>query len=320
MKKSVTGPFLAVGLFAACAVNAIEPDAKVALCKGCSASAFGNIAEAAAIFFTPRLEEGRQFVFVVDVGSDEIRYYEVTRENDESNWEVFSTQRAAPAAAVAELRTAQQEIQQFVAEVQDFDLTELDLGVIPIDSATDLIGDSSISHDTAFLRGALQNAVADNYFNSWTNIVGAVLGDLAERFANTLIANPSILTLNSTTVHFPDGTSVELEITAIVRDELGRFKTVRLEVNVASVQGPGLDPIPTTPGAFLTALANGIAGDPAYLSNLSDLFVRGGGRIDRSPSGDSCNAFMQCRDAGVDAKGNPLIECRLVLPKEELRC
>jgi len=350
MKACLVGPLVACMLtLAALEALAEYGDAKVTLCKYCNSNAFSNAAETAAMQQAPRLEEGRQFVFVVDVGTDEIRYYEVVREyvqicRDDaaaatqsgaiinpddpaptfpdcfSNWLTSSTQLPPPADAVAELRTAQQEVEKFVAEVQDFDLGELDLGVIPIDSVTDLIGESSNSHDTAFLRGAFENAVASKYFDSWVDRAFATIGDLAVRFVNRFITDPSIETVNATTVHFPDGTTIDVLVIKIVRGDLGGFKGVRVKVDTASAQGPGLSSIPTTPAAFLTALANGIAGDPQYLINLSDLFVRGGGRVDRSRSGGSCNAFMQCEDAGVDANGNPLVECRLVLPKEELRC
>lgn len=349
MQNRFVGLSVAIFLIlAAYGAGAVEGDAKVTLCRYCNSSAFSNAAETAAMQQAPRLQKGRQFVFVVDVGTDEIRYYEVVREYVQicrengatarsgvvidpddpgptfpdcfSNWITSSTQLPPPAEAVAELRAAQQDVEKFVAEVQDFDLGELDLGVVPIDSAADLIGESTSSYDTEWVRNTLENAVGDQYFDSWTAILGAALSSLVDRFVNTLLANPSTLNLNRTTVHFPDGTSIDLEITAIVRDFEGRFKGVLVKVDVASARGPGFDPIPATPGAFLMGFANGYAGDPAYLGNLADLVVRGGGRVSRSRSSGSCAAEMQCRDAGVDAEGNPLVECRLDLPKEELEC
>jgi len=353
MKACLVGPLVAFVLaLAALDTLAVDGDVKVTLCKYCNSSAFSNAAETATMRQAPRLEEGRQFVFVVDVGTDEIRYYEVVREyvqicRDDaaaatqsgaiinpddpgptfpdcfSNWLTSSTQLPAPADAVAELREARREVDKFAAAVQDFDLGELGLGPIPIDSATDLIGPVAgppNPHNPAFMRAALQNAVANQYFDTWLDRAFSEIGDLAIRFANMFITDPSITTISSTTVHFPDGTTIELVITTIVRDEFGGFKTVRVKVDTASAQGQNLPWIPTESGDFLSFFRNGFTGNPLFLNNLGDLIVRGGGRVDRSRSGGSCNAFMQCEDAGVDANGNPLVECRLVLPKEELRC
>jgi len=351
MKNRFVGQVVAIVLaMAAHAAGAVEGDTKITLCKYCNSSAFSNAAETAAMQQSPQLQEGRQFVFVVDVGTDEIRYYEVVRESvricredaataqssmiidpDDpgptlpdcfSNWVTSSTQLAPPAAALAELQLAREQVRKFVAEVQDHELGDLDFGGVdlPIDSAVDLLGNSTFGHDTAFLRSALEGAVANVFFETWTDRVISALLDLGARFANTFLADPSILNLNSATVHFPDGTSIELDVVAIVRDELSRFKTVRLKVNEASARGTDGSVIPTTPGAFGTAFGNPGVGNPMYLSNLSDLFVRGGGRVDREETGNSCSALMQCWEAGVDANGNPILKCRLVLPKRELRC
>jgi len=351
MKNHLVGPIVACILtLAALEALAEYGDAKVTLCKYCNSSAFSNAAETAAVQQAPRLEEGRQFVFVVDVGTDEIRYYEVVREyvqicRDDaaaatqsgaiinpddpgptfpdcfSNWLTSSTQLPAPADAVAELREARREVDKFAAAVQDFDLGELGLGPIPIDSATDLIGPVAgppNPHNPAFMRAALQNAVANQYFDTWLDRAFAEIGDLAARFANIFITDPSTTTINATTVHFPDGTSIELVITTSVRDEFGRFKTVRVKVDTASAQGPRLAAIPTESRDIVSAFRNGITGNSLFLQNLSDLFVRGGGRVEREPSGGGCTSTLVCFYRQNDEGGFDPV-CRLTEPDPQLR-
>jgi len=351
MKACLVGPLVAFVLaLAALDTLAVDGDVKVTLCKYCNSSAFSNAAETAAMRQAPRLEEGRQFVFVVDVGTDEIRYYEVVREyvqicRDDaaaatqsgaiinpddpgptfpdcfSNWLTSSTQLPAPADAVAELREARREVDKFAAAVQDFDLGELGLGPIPIDSATDLIGPVAgppNPHNPAFMRAALQNAVANQYFDTWLDRAFSEIGDLAIRFANMFITDPSITTISSTTVHFPDGTTIELVITTIVRDEFGGFKTVRVKVDTASAQGPRLAAIPTESRDIVSAFRNGITGNSLFLQNLSDLFVRGGGRVEREPSGGGCTSTLVCFYRQNDEGGFDPV-CRLTEPDPQLR-
>ena len=140
MQNRFVGLSVAIFLIlAAYGAGAVEGDAKVTLCRYCNSSAFSNAAETAAMQQAPRLQKGRQFVFVVDVGTDEIRYYEVVREYVQicrengatarsgvvidpddpgptfpdcfSNWITSSTQLPPPAEAVAELRAAQQDVE-----------------------------------------------------------------------------------------------------------------------------------------------------------------------------------------------------------------
>ncbi|MCA1777888.1 MAG: hypothetical protein LC637_00475, partial [Xanthomonadaceae bacterium] len=66
--------------------------------------------------------------------------------------------------------------------------------------------------------------------------------------------------------------------------------------------------------AILYAFGSGFSGNPNFIENLGDLIQRGGGRVERLRTGDTCTGSVVCTDAGADGAGNPVIDCRLVLP------
>ncbi len=347
MKKLMNpmmGVSLLLTLFGADAFAGVE---KVALCKFCNSSAFRNAAEVTALSEVPKLEEGSQYVFVFDVGTEEIRYYEVVREYIQtclqngqattssltgpildpdlppppdcfSSWVTSSTQLTPPASTVVELRAEREEIDKFIAEIQDVDLEELNLGIVTIRSATDLIGPRSDSHNPEFLRGNLQNALSNKFTDTLLNRAILEAGNLLSQFWTKVVSDPGGIT--SITVNFPDGTKIEVEVIDRVKDENGNIKGLKLKVDVTSA---ALDDVfaqlPVDPTDFINPFQNGFEGDSRLIENLGDLFVRGGGRLTRNRSGGGCRSTIVCI-VDIDTEtGETGPRCETNEPEDQLR-
>ncbi len=117
-------------------------------------------------------------------------------------------------------------------------------------------------------------------------------------------------------VEFPDGSTLEFEV------ELSRdVQTGEVKLNFTAVPGsaqsPELSFIPIDPAEFPVLLGNEIFGDGRFIEGLGDLFVRGGGRLDRDRSGGGCTGRAQCWTE-IDEEGNERERCRVILPKKEL--
>jgi hypothetical protein len=209
-----------------------------------------------------------------------------------SNWVTSSTQLTPPADELSELREAQEAFDKFVQETQDFELSELPIGIIPLDSATDLIGPGSASHDPQAFRNALQNALSTKIFDVWEQSDYPSLSNIGQKMFGEQL---DFENMDSITVTFPNGTSIEVEVEGIVHDEFGNFKGLKLKVDTTSAAGDDQVPsIPTTAAGFISFFQNGYTGDPAFVENLSDLFVRGGGRVITGPSTGACTATIMC--------------------------
>ena len=304
-------------------------DTKVALCEYCRSSDFRGAAEVAALSEPPRLVEGTQNVFVIDIQTDEIRYYEVVRESIEicqspndagastmsfgpvidpdepgpeipecfSNWVMSSTQLAPPPAQLAEIRGALDEVDKFLADIQDIEASDLDFGAIfPIDSATDLIGPDGTApnyYEVSARRQTFMNAISNDMTDTWLervywevqSVAGAAAGKYLGQFAQAIVV----------TVNFADGTQISVRLTALLKDENGNITGFEMEIEPGSaLLDDGITPLPVSAGGFIDHFGNPFTANPSLISNLSDLFVRGGGRVRTGPSSGGCSGTIMC--------------------------
>jgi len=352
MKNNVLAAAAAI-LVIGCSTVVCAAEKKIALCEYCNSSAFRSAAEVTALSEPPRLVEGTQYVFVVDTGTDEIRYYEVVRENVEicqssddasvatistdpvidpdepgpeipecfSNWVPSSTQLAPPADQLAEIRSALDEVDKFLAEIRDLDARDLDFGdFFPIDSATDLIGPDGTPHDyynVSSRQQTFMNAISDDITNTWWeraywDAQSTAAAAVAKYFGT--VAQAIVIAIN-----FEDGTQISVKLTTLLRDEDGKIVGFEMEIESGSaLLNDERTPIPTDIGDFSDTFRNPFTANSSLINNLSDLFVRGGGRIERNTSGGGgCTSTMECFTR-EDADGNPEQVCRVTVPDPQL--
>src|SRR6056297_254991 len=295
---------------------------KVTLCEYCNSQAFRNAAEVIALQESPRLQEGVQSVFVVGIGTDEIRYYEVVREYVEtclerdkadakrsrgpvldpgdppdfpdcfSSWVTTSTQMAPPASQLAEIRGALEEVDKFLAEIQDMEARDMDFGsIFPIDSATDLIGPDgtspnfyNVSARQQTFMNAVSNAMLDSfweraYWDAQSAASAAATKYLGER-AEVIVV----------TVNFENGTEISVKLINIVRDENGSVAGFKMKIQPGSaLHADGLTPLPESAGDFSDQFGTPFFTTPPLARALMDLFVRAGGCVVPGPSTDTCS-------------------------------
>lgn len=317
----VTGIFVIGFLFTSNSIFADE--IKIEFCNSCTTdSHFIQAGEIAALNTFPVLTEGSQQVLVINPSSETMRMVEVTREAISSQdgfggefWSTTSAVTYLDPAIKTQALDAIHGVKDFKAEIKDENAADLDFGVVPIDSAADLIGSGD---GIDFVRDTFGRALANRITDGWLKQIKWQAISLAARVANKFLGES--LSSFAVTVHFADGTEITVKIAEVLIDIDDGGISFEVAVLEATATGPGLTVIPSTLAGFAIAFANEFTGGPDYLSNLGDLVVRGGGRVDRRQTGGSCTASMECEDKGVDENGNPLIECRLVLPKDELRC
>lgn len=347
MKKMIlAAPAALVAL--AFSAPAFSTETKVALCEYCNSAAFRNAAEVIALQESPRLQEGVQFVFVVDIGTDEIRYYEVVREYIEtclsstgansamssgsiidpdnppdfpdclSSWVTTSTQLAPPATELAEIRAALEEVDKFLAEIQDLEAGNIDFGsIFQFDSATDLIGPDGEYYDVSIRRQAFMNAVSHALTDTWLeraywdvqSVAGAAAGKFLGEFAQAIMI----------TIFFGDETQISVMLKGLLKDEYGNIVGFDMEIRQGSAVLPdGTTPIPVSTRLFIDLFGNPFTTTSSLLSNLSDLFVRGGGRVVQGPGRSDCLYSIACVESDVD--GEPECTERRPHPSNALSC
>ena len=326
MKKMI---FAAPAVLMALAVStpSFSTETKVALCEYCNSPAFRNAAEVTALQESPRLQGGVQFVFVVDIHTDEIRYYEVVREYVEtclstttadtrmssgslidpddppdipdcfSSWVTTSTQLAPPSAQLTEIRSALEEVDKFLAEIQDLDAGDIDFGnFFPIDSATDLIGPDGTPpdyYDVSDRRQTFMNAISNDMTDTWWERAYWEVQSTAAAASRKYLGEISLDIVVA--INFPDGTQISVKLTALLRDEDAKLVGFEMEIQPGSaLLDDGLTPLPAGIGGFIDRFGNPFTAPASLISNLSDLFVRGGGRVITGPSTGGCFGTIMC--------------------------
>ena len=311
--------FLTTMLFSA---SSFANEIKIKFCDSCSSDGqFAQSGESAALTTVPFLTEGFQEVLVINPINETMRMIAVTRETISTTdgfgdefWSTTSEVSYLNPNLKTQALDAVQGVKSFMAEIQDEHARDLDFGVVPIDSAADLLG---TGNGADFVRDTFAQALNNRITDGWVNQKKWDLLAFANRVANKYMGVS--VTAGSIKVQFNDGTEITVKIAEVLEDEDGDI-SFELTVKTSTATGPGLTVLPSTLDAFLIAFGNEFSGNPDYIDNLGDLIVRGGGRVERSLTGGSCNASVECTDAGVDENGTPVVDCRLVLPKEELSC
>ncbi|MFO7762132.1 MAG: hypothetical protein R6V61_00190 [Wenzhouxiangellaceae bacterium] len=302
--------------------TAVSDEIKISFCDSCSSDGqFAQAGESAALSTMPFLTEGQQEALVINTTNETMRMIAVTRESISTTdgfgdefWSTTSEVTYLDPNLKAQALDAIQGVKSFMADIQDENARDLDFGVVPIDSAADLLGTGD---GADFVRDTFEQALNNRMTAGWRNQITWDILSFASRVANQYMGQT--VTGGAVTVHFEDGTQVTVEIIEPLNDTDGDI-TFNLVVDTSTASGPGLTVIPSTLGAFLIAFGNGFSGSPDYIGNLGDLIQRGGGRVERYRTGGSCTGSVDCVDDGVDENGNPKLKCRLVLPKEELGC
>lgn len=323
---------------------AFSAETKVALCEYCNSPAFRNAAERIALRESPRLQEGVQFAFVVDIGTDEIRYYEIVREYVEtclssatadskmssgslidpdnppdfpdcfSSWVMTSTQLVPPAGQLAEIRGVLEEVDKFLAEIQDLDARDIDFGSFyRFDSATDLIGPDGEYYDVSRRQQAFMIAVSHDMTDSWLEraywdvqtAAGALAGKFLGEFAQAIMV----------TIWFGDETQISVILKGLLKDEYGNIVGFDLEIRQGSAVFPDtITELPVTSGHFIDLFGNPYTATPSLISNLSDLFVRAKGGVRTGPPSEKCSGTIMC----WPENGEEI--CQESLPDPELSC
>lgn len=328
MKQKILANQLVVGMFVIglsfASNSTFASEIKIDFCGVCTTDThFIQAGEIAALNTLPVLTEGSQQVLVINSATEAMRMIDVTREAISSQdgfggefWSTTSTVTYLDPSIKAQALDGVRGVKKFFAEIKDENASDLDFGTVPIDSAADLLGGGDHAD---FVRGTFVNALNNRVTQRWDSQIRLELLEFANRVANQFLGQ-AIASAGKITVNFDDGTSIDVDISKVFRDIDDGEISFELTVLTSTASGPNLPLIPSTLAGFAAAFANTFTGNPGFIGNLGDLFVRGGGRVDRSRTGGSCTGSMQCEDKGVDDNGNPLIECRLVLPKEALRC
>ena len=289
-----------------------------------------------ALLAVPRLDQGIQLVYVLDDSSEQVRLFEVNREAVNSCdgasteplggcaeiWNTSAMQLTAPSGDVARIQEAVRSYKRFAADARTQDASELPLDRFPIDSAADLIGPAAgppSDHDPAYLRGVFENAISNAMNDTWREVRSRETLDLGSQVWARLVGERR--GLETIVVNFSDGTRIEVDVEN-VKWENGNVVSFSLKVDISSAVGPGLPQIPGTPSGFMQGPAanGGLVGNLAYIKNLADLFVRGGGRVDYKETSGSCQStfvcyYVQDSDTGVWER-----RCEVRAPKPELNC
>jgi hypothetical protein len=232
-----------------------------------------------------------------------------------SSWVTTSTQLAPPASQMAEIRDAIEEVDKFLAEIQDLDARDIDFGnFYPIDSATDLIGPDGTPPDyynVSARQQTFMNAVSNDMTDTWyeraywevQSVAGAAAGKYLGQFAQAIVV----------TVNFSNGTQISVRLTALLKNENGEIASFEMEIESGSALfDDGITLLPVSVGDFIDLFGRPFTAPPSLISNLSDLFVRAGGRVRTGPPSGSCLATKMCwMEDGVEV-------CQESFPDPEL--
>jgi len=299
----------------------------IGYCDNCSEWAFSHAAQNA-----PPPVPGNYPVYVLDTGNGEVRYFDVDIGSDsgEGTHPQSGEDRAGSAGDSMPHRAIYRQaipgpgdpsvvfaMEEAFAVVSEFaellygapptagstptlsdngdlstdGVSSGDLG-IDIDSAIDLIGPEG--SPAGLNRNILRNKINKFYNGLW----GASLAstqDLVTKLSNRFPGD-GLLGGGSTTITFPDGTSVKLKIDRIAD---GQEFHLKLQVLTNTVQGPGLPAVPQNPGQF-DGFSHG--GGETTVGSLADLADRLGLEVGPPGSGATC-------ESGCPPNGNCFVTC-----------
>lgn len=295
--------WLLAGAFAASAFGAAQAEPDIGFCTHCSNAGFAWAAEQAA---PPTV--GTHPVYVIDTLSGQVRYFDVMVWWDcGGNLPQSVTPRSGPGTGrgsaasiqsncthkeavegsgdptiIVHMEDAHDAVKEF-ASPENLTVYSGDVSHSG-DSALDLIGPDD--SPAGLNRAGLQNGLADYYETVWGQITFG-MADIAQRIANRFIGSSDYISPAATiTVHFPDGTSIKVEITDISSGPDGSARA-RMKVLQETGRFPDGGPIPFSEGHFNGFEYSGDTNIVDALRDLADLYGipvtgpdgGGGGRI-----------------------------------------
>lgn len=257
------------------------------VCNHCySDASFKHQAEQTSLANRP-LFEGLDYVYVINVSSEDVRHFEVHRwveydpepyshSRSSSEGETLSYNYGPARAEAIELPgdpSILASIDQAIGVSKNFSsqvtqgISSDDLG-LPFDSAIALIGPET--SPAGLHRNALKNML-HQHFNAILQTLMISVTDLAHRFVGKFLSESSAEFLKNVTVEFPDGTEVQVKIEEIL-DSLDGDVGFEFHVRVETISGPGLPAAPLNPGQFAGFRFSGNGVTVAELINLALLY------------------------------------------------
>lgn len=303
MKATVAGRTLfALALILVCCGVFAQTLPAVSVCNNCySDASFEHRAEQASLASRP-LFEGLDYVYVVNLSSEEVRYFQVDRwmeyalapysQGNKLSYNYGSAR--ADAVEIAGEPSVLAAIGQAIDATKDFSnqvaqgISADELG-LPFDSAIALIGPDS--SPAGLNRNALKNMLRQ-HLSGILQTLRISMTDLAQRALSTLISDSSVNWLSNVTVEFPDGTLVEIEIVNIL-DSLYGNVGFHFEVRVETIAGPGLPAVPLNADQFAGFQYSGSGVTVAELINLALRY-----NIPVNHSGSGGSGEMECEVDG----------------------
>lgn len=293
---------LVAGLLALGSTGAVQADPDIGICTSCSNAGFAWAAEQ-----TAPTTGGTHPVYVINASNGEVRYFDVSVwwDCDGNNPQQAgnpgkSSDRDFGAGAAVQSNCIQREAIEgtgdatFIHHMQDAHdavkemLAPENLNVNSVDiahsgdSAVDLVGPDNSPAGLA--RANLQNGLADHFDTFWGSIAFN-LADTAIRVTNRFLGSSDYLSPWTTvTVHYTDGTSIEVRITSISTGP-GPSNRPQMKVVEGTARLPDGQTIPFAEGHFNGFEYEGESNLIDALWNLANIYgipvsgQGGGGRI-----------------------------------------
>lgn len=246
------------------AAMAAEEDFEVGFCSSCST---GELDWAAMSAVTDATGPGTYPVYVLNVNNGDVHYFDVN-----VWWDCGSSQPqskrplrqagtgypelmqsncmqmdAVPGLGSGTVRSAIQDARLAILDYQGLMAVSIDITDVPgaddIESAIQLIGPGSAEFDRNRLVNSLNNRVDTFWYQAVAN-----LSSLAHSLSNKLFENSIFAVDKPFYVEFPDGTRVRIRIESYYTTVTSLELVLEIELN--TIQGPGLSAVPSSAGAF----------------------------------------------------------------------
>lgn len=309
MRTGIVGyALLAAALTLACVGIFAQAVPKIGVCNNCySDASFEYRAEQTSLASRP-LFEGRDFIYVVNLSSEEVRHFQVDRwiEYDAAPYSMgtkssydYGSARAnaveipAEPSALDAIYAAVDATKEFSNQVaQGISADELGL---PFDSAIALVGPDGTQ--ASFNRNSMRNAIHQHLNGLW-NLMKISMSDLAFRTATRFLSDSAARMLSHITIEFPDGTKIQVRVLRIF-DSLNGDVGFDLDVRTDSITGPGLLAVPQAPGEFSGFRYSGNGVSVAELINLA---LRYNIPVTQDGSGGGGPGEMECEIEGGEIR------------------
>jgi len=250
MKKGIVFALLVISTIISKPAQATDPN--IIICNNCNSGAAFALTASNAFDDLPPMNIllGSKQVFIANVLTNTVHFYQVTRSYDSPNGNpivgdffVTSAGLATPPAADAQdvddaLIALDVFLQAFATNIPSSDLNGLGFT-----SALDLIGRPTNSL-AGVHRTQLNNVLSDHFRNVSSSIIGN-FNDTVSRIVDTILAESNFNGFQSVTVSFPDGSRVNVMVTNLGTDLIDpNVIVVTLSVDPSTVRTDDLGGFP----------------------------------------------------------------------------